>query len=166
MGLAATSQEANRQHPERKGTAGEDHRLSAGESFKIGDNLTGITLPQIPTEALHLLGTAVGIRGERGLNIVLAKVLAGLAKRLGESGDRLGEVVLAHVEPGCHLLGHLVLDRSALLVAAHHPAGGFLDFVDDLPPQMVGSVSELGRRSARRASWCRHRIPLVEYQPA
>jgi hypothetical protein len=150
--LAATPQEADRQHPERKGTAGEHHRLSAGETFKVSHNLTCITLAQISTESLHLFGTAIRVRGQRGLCAVLAKVLAGLAKRLGNSRDRLGNVVLAHVKSGCHLLGGLVHDRRALLFAAHHPAGGFLDFVDNLPRHMVGSVSDIGRRFAGRAS--------------
>jgi hypothetical protein len=163
LGLAATPQEANGQHAECKGPAGEHHRLSPGETFKIGDNLTGITLAQIPTESLHLFGTAIGIRGQRGLCAFLAKMLAGLAKRLGNSCGRLGNVVLAHVEPGCHLLDGLVHDRGTLFFAAQHPAGGFLDFVDDLPCHMMGSVSDLGCRFAGRASWCRHRIPIVEY---
>ncbi len=93
-------------------------------------------------------------------------MVAGLAKRLGNSRDRLRNVVLAHVEPGCHLIGGLIHDWSALLFAAHHPAGGFLHFVDHLPRHMMGSVSDVGRRFVGRASWCRHRIPLMEFHLA
>jgi hypothetical protein len=163
-GLAPAPQEAGRHHPDCKGAAGEDHRLSTGETFKIGENLTGIAVAQIPAESLHLLGAAIGIGGQRGLCALLAKVLAGLAKRLGNSCSRLDNVVLAHVESGCHLLGRLIHHRRALFFAAHQAAGGFLDFVDHLPPKLVGS--DPGRRFAGRAFWCGHRFPLVGYRLA
>jgi hypothetical protein len=99
-------------------------------------------------------------------------MLAGLAERLCDAGHRLDEVLLPHIEPRRHLirdfLGGLIGDRAGLasrrctaaLTRPDDSAGGFLDLVNDLPAEMVGSVTHRRFRIVWSTSWCCHHNPL------
>lgn len=160
MSLTAAPQESDGQHAERKGAAGEDHRLAPREPLDLGEELVRIALAHVPTDALELLGASIDILREHRLGAFLAEVLAGLAERLGDARHRIDEVLLAHVEPRRHLvrdlLGGLIHDRGRLAVVtsslrrpgtlthAHDATRRLLNLVDDLAGEMVRSVPDRG----------------------
>jgi len=63
---------------------------------------------------LDLLRATIGVLRKRGLRAFVPEVLSGLAKRLGQASHRLGDIVLAHVQPRGDLLGSLIHHRGSL----------------------------------------------------
>jgi len=167
--LAAAPKEPDGQHTERECPAGEDHRLTTGEPFDLGEELAGVALTHVAADSLDLLSATIGVLGQRRLGAFLAQMLTGLAKRLCHTGHRFDEILLAHVEPGRHLIrdclsgliGHrarlpvtrTALGRTATLARAGNSTGGLLDLVDDLAAEMVRSVSYRRFGIGRSAFW-------------
>jgi len=63
---------------------------------------------------LNLLSTTIGILRQHRLSAFFPKVLPRLPERLGDTVDRLDDVLLAHIQSRRHLLGGLFLHRSTL----------------------------------------------------
>jgi hypothetical protein len=107
---------------------------------------------QIPAKLLDLFGTAIDILCQHRLGAFLPKVLARLSKRLGNASDRLGDELLAHVQPRRDLLRSLFRHRrtlasgcAATLTGTGKPTRRFLDLVDNLTRHVVGTISHRRR---------------------
>jgi hypothetical protein len=80
--------------------------------------LIRISPAQISAELLDLFGAPIGILSQHRLRAFLAKVLARLAKGLGNASDRLDDVLFTHVQPRRDLFRGLFHHRRALVFCA------------------------------------------------
>jgi hypothetical protein len=108
---------------------------------------------QIPAKLLDLFGTAIDILCQHRLGAFLPKVLARLSKRLGNASDRLGDELLAHVQPRRDLLRSLFHHRSSLArtrtstrctaarTRTSKPTCRFLNLIDNLSSHVVRPIS-------------------------
>jgi len=112
--LTPASEESDREHTECERASCKSHWLPSREPFDICDELTRITLTEIPTEVLNLLSTTIGILRQHRLSAFFPKVLSRLPERLGDTGDRLDDVLLAHVQSRRNLFRSVFHHRSTL----------------------------------------------------
>lgn len=116
--LTLAAEETDRQHAEGERAACKGDWLPSRESFDIRDELTRVASAQISAEVLNLFGATISILSQHRLRAFLAKVLARLAKRLGNACHRLDDVLFAHVQPRRDLFRGLFHHRRALLFGA------------------------------------------------